>query len=1031
MLLGPGSSASVAGAPAPGTASPSQQKSEFEEKVLLFLENIDSRLCTVEAEQRIAVAHANKAQAAEAQKRKGRSAYQDLLEGHESINSASLNAIVQSLEASAARHELKRSATTMQLNMQHSDGNLLQQLARCTRNVALRAASCSCLVGRTINPLGRLRFRWQLLHIVVLQCAVILVPLRLAFPRAFSQEDVWIVVELAMDLLFCVDTLMNALTHYKKPFETQYVTDPPRVIQHYLLTWGVPDVVSSLPLAPALLLAGAPPDSRELVLARLLKLGRFAKLTVLLRELRSSKRAQKLLEAVDPALVLLGQLLMTIFLFWHWVACIWWFISSQTLHWTGESGASLDAEACVVGDELSCTARDRSPYVIAFHWAVTTSAGLGAPVRALTNAQSLCESATVCLGICIQSVVFGSVASAVGQIDESARMRKQKFEVIKNYVRLKNVTPHVRERVLDYYEFIYARIRPSEENALLEELPSRLRVELAITLNKPFIQKLELFSKASPGAIALIALLMVHQTHAPAEILLLTGQTNDSIFLIRSGRLTVYVQDTSGAAGKASDSVRDGESALANATPSSSQRVALSPGQLIEPPPSPPESLVKSAAKGGDGGCKVTFCGTTPPPSPPSITEEGPGVSSPFGGRSGSPEPGDTPPHKPFRRQRSVGFETPADKEAKEASVANSSGGAACANADPNCDLLAAVDAVNASMGGGGAGSSLPAVSKPPPESSHSTCAPSRFMRRTISQGAGHSTGPNGPATGAAGAGGGRFCNRSISRDLRQQAAATQQRFTSRITSRAASNQHQQHHAGSSGDPKSLEAKREQHEMQKKLDEMRAAANLDVSKLGKAVGRLSDGDTFGEQSFLTGEACTATVRTEAFCEVLSLRHGDLTVVFEAYPALREGIEQYAKKAFAIYQRKNQRAHTPHRERRSGSVRGVASLLTGAVSTALQSAKRHSITSGSFKVPSAHSDSRKSTAAAQGEEGGLSEESHRRWSICSNAVRRSSVKELQKRMAGEPPGATSTVLSRAGTSSSGGGSGSNQAGRLTA
>lgn len=292
----------------------------FEERVLHLLESIDYRLSAVEkAEQKVLAASAHKAS-----NRKGRSAYQDLLEGNESINSASLNAIVQNLESSAARHELK-SSSTMHMTM-HDDGTIE------ARSAVIHALTCKCLKRvRTIHPGGKLRFRWDLVHLVALQASVIIAPLRLAFPDYFHLEPLWLAAEVLLDVLFCMGTVLCAFTSYKKPYEAQYVTEPAKVIQHYFFTWGVPDTLSSLPLGPAAMLCGARAESWPVVLARILKLLRFAKLTVLLRELRSSKRAQKALENIDPALVILLQISFTIFVFWHWVACIWWFLSTTTL----------------------------------------------------------------------------------------------------------------------------------------------------------------------------------------------------------------------------------------------------------------------------------------------------------------------------------------------------------------------------------------------------------------------------------------------------------------------------------------------------------------------------------------------------------------------------------------------------------------------------------------------------------------------------------------------------------------------------
>lgn len=62
----------------------------------------------------------------------------------------------------------------------------------------------------------------------------------------------------------------------------------------------------------------------------------------------------------------------------------------------------------------------------------------------------------------------------------------------------------------------------------------------------------------------------------------------------------------------------------------------------------------------------------------------------------------------------------------------------------------------------------------------------------------------------------------------------------------------------------------EPSEEELRLQQMRDASVDDLKQLGSPVARLSDGDAFGEQSFLTGGKSMATVRTITFCEIMSL-----------------------------------------------------------------------------------------------------------------------------------------------------------------
>ena len=72
---------------------------------------------------------------------------------------------------------------------------------------------------------------------------------------------------------------------------------------------------------------------------------------------------------------------------------------------------------------------------------------------------------------------------------------------------------------------------------------------------------------------------------------------------------------------------------------------------------------------------------------------------------------------------------------------------------------------------------------------------------------------------------------------------------------------------------------------------MRDKSVRDIAALGAPVGRLTDGDAFGEQSFLTGGVSLATVRTITFCEIMSLHNKDLSTVFASYPSLQTELKE--------------------------------------------------------------------------------------------------------------------------------------------
>ena len=377
----------------------------FELRLLEHLERIDTRMQSLEAAQQ------KQEQEHHDQNYHQGNAYEQLVKAVQATgtgNRHTMDDIVRNMESSQARYELKHLRGLTKVGGTSS----AWQLARGQWDIFLSTCSNCVPAGSVphIHPDGKLHFRWLLMHLVVDAACVIIVPLRLSFSPWFDDyETFWIGVELLMDVVFCIDTGLNAFTAFYREGGSVLVTEPWRVLWHYVSTWGVIDLASSLPLAPLLLATGNASDATSVIGARLLKLVKFAKFASLVRELRTSRELQKLLRSVDPSLLLLGQLLFTVMLTWHILGCLFWFISTYAAaHVSGVreaavGAAAADMAAAAGGDAFAQVAAGRAPYIISFHWAVSVTTGLGAPVRAISEAQSLYEAFVVCLGIAMQA----------------------------------------------------------------------------------------------------------------------------------------------------------------------------------------------------------------------------------------------------------------------------------------------------------------------------------------------------------------------------------------------------------------------------------------------------------------------------------------------------------------------------------------------------------------------------------------------------------------------------------------------------
>ena len=71
---------------------------------------------------------------------------------------------------------------------------------------------------------------------------------------------------------------------------------------------------------------------------------------------------------------------------------------------------------------------------------------------------------------------------------------------------------------------------------------ARFKREIPQESESPLLRKFKMFREVDPGAIGLLALLMVQRPHMPDENVIVEGENNSSLYIVQSGELRVYVK---------------------------------------------------------------------------------------------------------------------------------------------------------------------------------------------------------------------------------------------------------------------------------------------------------------------------------------------------------------------------------------------------------------------------------------------------------------------------------------------------------
>ena len=382
-----------------------------------------------------------------------------------------------------------------------------------------------------LHPEGPFRVCWDVFMLVLLLYVAVTVPL-LTFFDDIEHTDVHILWDVVVDLLFISDIFLNFRTGYVDSAKI-LVLDKRLVRRKYLHGWFVFDLISSIPVQILTLMnRGAFEDLIVLKLIRLLKLGRLSRVSRIkvLRDLAYSG-------IIRPGVVRLIRLLVAYFFVTHIVACLYWGIAKS-------DPVDCDGNVTPIVWGVCTDVRYGSwtrQYSYSFYWALIVMMGNDSYPQAHTD--KMFTTSIVLVGMLVNSVVIGSCASLLANLDQSAVLKQQQFDSINDNLAYHKVGGTLADKVRQYYDYLWACGHHTNEEHLFRELPDKLRVKLMMTKKKPLIEAVDLFQNISASCTVDLVEALTPVITLPREYVMVQGQLGDEMYFINRGlvQITCFV----------------------------------------------------------------------------------------------------------------------------------------------------------------------------------------------------------------------------------------------------------------------------------------------------------------------------------------------------------------------------------------------------------------------------------------------------------------------------------------------------------
>jgi len=377
-----------------------------------------------------------------------------------------------------------------------------------------------------MRPQSSVRCMWDCVLAVALIYIGLATPLLIGFPEltdssSSTEESPWRRVDRIINYFFIADILMNFRTGYMdREIE---VLDWRAVAHHYLTTWFLLDVVSSLPI-DLLIAAGMSSmqpskllkSSKVFKVFRLLSLGRFVKI------IEGSPFCDRLDDFIaDYNLFWKCTVLSTLIsmaVACHWMSCF--------LHYACESFFITNG----VHNDF------KSKYIAGFYWAMTTITTVGyGDLIPSTSLERMLAMPCMVFGGCFYGSVISTMSSCVFAVELNKRIYEEKMIQVNSWLRYHGLPSRLTHKVRRYFKKLMAERAHPPENAILNDLSPDIRNEV-IDIMIPQCIRGNPVSEDLPAAVwSRIVCLMNYVACAAEEYVVESNEPGYAMFIIKAG----------------------------------------------------------------------------------------------------------------------------------------------------------------------------------------------------------------------------------------------------------------------------------------------------------------------------------------------------------------------------------------------------------------------------------------------------------------------------------------------------------------
>ena len=413
-------------------------------------------------------------------------------------------------------------------------------------------------------------------------------PLAVVFPQ--SRWSGHVAVDVLLDSLFCLDMIVRFRTAFRD--HGYDVTDAAAIAKHYLRSWFLVDLLSSLPidrLISALLTRSVPvlgtPDGRIGYIS-------LVDLFSLLRIMRIGRLVRKLSSITGANFLRVVYLMYLFVLFGHWLGLMWYSIAIRPIESTSEFDNLAPWLWTIDGNEPYFVALR---YVCSLYWALSVMTNLkGLPAHETRQclwyepntdfvtdplAERVYTILVFIFGSLFYSCIYGNINQFVTNLYASGMRYRKRMEELQEFARFHRLSPQLRNKIRNYVDFQWSVTKGINVDTIAAGLPAHLQMEMRLQLNKRLVEQVSIFAGCPRGFFEALVSKLQPCICVAGDFVFYEGELGSRMYFIKRGVAQVGKGDQICATFKEGDYF--GEVALLTDQPRTASVIAVSDLMLL------------------------------------------------------------------------------------------------------------------------------------------------------------------------------------------------------------------------------------------------------------------------------------------------------------------------------------------------------------------------------------------------------------------------------------------------------------------